>query len=188
MNTYCTTNYLARVLRTAVGIAVLMALCTPVFAQPAKLVAYWNFNDASNPTQSVATVGGFVGVFTNSTDIDPAHMTNNPVYSADAGGFSGMPGDRAIDFGTNQAYRLMRSTDIAAALNTVAANNKMTVTFRQKWNTATVGSSSFWITSPSSSGNWRGFQAHCPYGGNTVYFDTAGCCTAGTQSLAAVWG
>jgi len=176
-------NLLAYALRKTLPLVALVALSSTAFAQPATLVAYWNFNDAGNPTQSVSTVGGFVGVFTNSVDIDPNNMTNNPVYTPDAGGFSGQPGDRALDFGTNQAFRQMRSTDIEAALNAAVGGDKLAVTFRQKWNTATVGSSSFWITSPSSSGNMRGFQGHVPFGGTTIYFDTAGCCTAGSQRL-----
>src|SRR5262245_33824472 len=92
----------------------LTILCATPFAQAATLVAYWNFNDASNPTQSVATVGGFVGVFTNSPSGNP---TNNPVYTAGGGGASGQPGDRSLDFGTSQSFRLMRSTDIVTALN-----------------------------------------------------------------------
>ncbi|HEY5913247.1 MAG TPA: LamG-like jellyroll fold domain-containing protein [Verrucomicrobiae bacterium] len=183
MKTYNIQSFAAGTLRNTICLAVLAAFCAPVSAQPARLIAYWNFDDASNPTQAVATVGGFVGTFTNNVDTDPSNMTNNPVYTADGGGFSALPGDRALDFGVNQVYRLMRSTDIAAALNLAAASDRIAVTFHQKWNTGTAGSSSFWMTSPSSSGNWRGFQAHCPYGGNTIYFDTAGCCTAGTQRL-----
>lgn len=170
-------------LRRCLPFVALIALTIQGNAQPATLLAYWNFNNASNPTQSVATVGGFVGVFTNSVDTDPSNMTNNPVFTADGGGFSGQAGDRALDFGTNQAYRLMRCTDFAAAFNAAAANDKITVTFRQKWTTATVGSSSFYLSSPSSSGNFRGFQGHVPFGGTTVYFDTAGCCTVPSQRL-----
>jgi len=173
---------LARRLHASLLLAALLAFCLPASAQlAAKLLAYWNFNDASNPAQSVATVGGFVGVFTNNPAGDP---TNNPVYTADGGGFSALPGDRALDFGLNQSYRLMRCTDIAAALNAAAVNDKISVTFRQKWNTTAAISSSFYFTSPSSSGNWRGFQAHCPYNTTpTFYFDTAGCCTAGANRL-----
>ena len=129
---------LARAWRKCLPLVALTILCTPAFAQPATLLSYWNFNNASNPTQAVATVGGFVGVFTNGVDIDPSNMTNNPVYTADGGGFTGLAGDRALDFGTNQAYRFMRSTDIIAAINTAAAGDKITISFRQKWTTATI--------------------------------------------------
>lgn len=181
---------LARTLHQALPLAALTGLGLPALAQPATLVGYWNFNDASNSNQSVAMIGGYVGVFTNNVDLDPNNRTNNPVYTADGGGFSGLAGDRALNFGTNQAYRLMRSTDIAAALNAAAATDKLVVTYRQKWTTPTANSSSFWFTSPSSTIPGRGFHAHCPYGagGNTIYFDTAGCCTAGSQRLSGAVG
>ena len=160
-------------------LAVLAGITLPALAQPATLVGYWNFNDASNPAQSVATVGGFVGTFTNNVDLGP----NNPTYTADGGGFSGLAGDRALNFGTNQAYRMMRCTDITAALNAAAATDKVSLTFRQKYTGAVGSSSSFYLVSPSSSGTARGFQAHLPWTGTTVYFDTAGCCGTGTQRL-----
>lgn len=179
MKTTLSLPALARFARRGLFLAALPLLGASALAQSANLIAYWDFNDASNPAQSVASVGGFVGVFTNSLGT----AANNPAYTADAGGFTSLPGDRALNFGTDQSYRQMRCTDIAAALNAVATTDKLTVTFRQRY-TGTVGnSSSFYLTSPSSSGNWRGFQAHMPWSGTTAYFDTAGCCNTPSQRL-----
>jgi hypothetical protein len=161
----------ARAVRPGLLLAALVLPGARVTAQPANLIAYWNFNDAGNPTQSVAQVGGYVGVFTNSLGT----TANNPAYTVDGGGFTGLAGDRALNFGTDQSYRQMRSTDVAATLNAVAATDVLTVTFRQRY-TGTVGSSSsFYFVSPSSGCNWRGFQGHMPWSGTTVYFDTVGC-------------
>lgn len=172
-------THLARALRRGLCLAALPLLAASAFAQPAQLIAYWDFNDDSDPAQSIATVGGFAGVFTNSLGT----AANNPTYSVDGAGASGLPGDRALNLGTGQAYRQMRCTDIAAALNAVAATDRLTVTFRQRYLGAVGSSSSFYFSSPSSSGNWRGFQAHVPWSGNTAYFDTAGCCAAPSQRL-----
>jgi hypothetical protein len=170
---------LAQTLRQGLLLTALAGLSVPALAQPATLVGYWDFNDASNPAQSVALVGGFVGAFTNSLGT----AGNNPAYTADGGGASGLPGDRALNFGNDQSYRMMRCTDIAAALNAAAATDKLTVTFKQKY-TGTVGSSSsFYFTAPSRDCNWRGFQAHAPWSGTTVYFDTAGCTAATAMRL-----
>ena len=51
----------------------------------------------------------------------------------------------------------------------------MSVAFWQK-NRAVGNSSSFWLRSAGSNNGNRGFQAHNPWGGNTIYFDTSGCC------------
>lgn len=45
-----------------------------------------------------------------------------------------------------------------------------------------ANNSAFWAVSPSSSGAQRDWQAHLPWG-NTIYFDTAGCCDGTTQRL-----
>ena len=136
------------------------------------LTAYWNFNDASSPEQSTATVGGFTGMFENGV-----------IYTPDAGGQSGEPGDLAVDFGTDAAQRVIRVSDIADALNMVAAGDVVTVTWWQRWSTAPVNSSSFWWVSDLASGVQRGMQGHVPYGNGQVYFDSAGCCTGGAQRL-----
>ena len=43
-----------------------------------------------------------------------------------------------------------------------------------------ANSSAFWVDSPSQD---RVFQAHVPWGNNTIYFDTAGCCTAADHRI-----
>jgi hypothetical protein len=49
---------------------------------------------------------------------------------------------------------------------------------------ANGNNSLFWVNSPSSSGSSRGFQCHVPWG-DTIYFDTAGCCDTSTQRVSA---
>jgi hypothetical protein len=156
-------------------VAIALSAGTIVLAQTARaqIIAYWDFNDASNPTQVVDKVNGHVGL-----------LTNNPTFTASGGGFSGQPGDRALNFGNNGANRAIRCTDVADALNAAAALDQVTVTFWQRWNTTPVNSSTFWFYSTSSSSNQRGMQGHCPYGsGGIIYFDTAGCCAVPSQRL-----
>ena len=47
-----------------------------------------------------------------------------------------------------------------------------------------TSSSSFWAFSPT---NNRVAQAHAPWGGGDIYWDTAGCCDGGTQRINKAW-
>ncbi len=147
---------------------------TSLFAQTTvNLIAYWDFNNTNVVDQTVAKVGGFVGV-----------LTNGAAYSADQGGHTGKTNDFAVDFGTNAATRSVRITDasLLTQLNTAAAADHLTVSFWLRWNQAPVNNSAVWFISPSSSSGTRGLQTHMPYGNGTIYFDTGGT-TANTQRL-----
>lgn len=138
----------------------------PVFSPDGKyLMAYWDFNDASNAAQAVDSVNNHVGVVTGTT------------YSAEGGGFTGTGTDRSMSFAGG--------TNVVAAdgtfANLAAGGDKMTVTFWQKFNSATLAeSSSFWINSVKGAG--RGMQSHSPWSDGNIYFDHSGCC-AGNNRL-----
>jgi hypothetical protein len=101
----------------------------------------------------------------------------------DAGGFSGLAGDRAIDLGMGgeAAYVLISDAEF---LNVAAANDDQLTLSIWVMNYEIVDSSLFWGVSHSSSSNSRGLSAHVPWSDNSVYFDTAGCCANGSQRLA----
>lgn len=119
----------------------------------------WTFTVAPYTFDSVSRMVGSIG--------------GAAKFTADRGGRSGAAGDFAVDFGTRQAGQYVYIPN-AAFLNQAAANDDMAVVGWQKLHS--VASSAFyWATSPSSSGNQRGFGAF-PWGDQNIYFDTAGCC------------
>jgi len=140
-------------------------------ANHAKLTAYWNFNNA-DPAVAADVLHGIKGT-----------LTSGAVFSADLGGRTGAAGDLAMDFGPSNAGQRINVPN-AGWLNKAAAADVMTVSYWQKLS-AVAASSAFWMVSPSSSGTQRGFQAHSPWSDRNVYYDTAGCCAAGTQRLSA---
>lgn len=133
------------------------------------LLAYWDFNDPSNPDIALDIAGGNLG------------QVNGALYTDDAGGFSGDAGDYGMDFGTSSAAEHIFVAD-ASFLNAASGPNTMSVAFWQK-NAGTPASSSYWMVAPSSSGTARGNQAHVPWSDQNIYFDTAGCCDGGSQRI-----
>ncbi|MEC7862640.1 MAG: LamG-like jellyroll fold domain-containing protein, partial [Verrucomicrobiota bacterium] len=135
-----------------------------------KLLAYWDFNDPSDP-KSAADVSG---------NAPAADFTGPAKYSDDSGGFSGAAGDYSLDLGgvNDQSAAV---TPEGTHLDESSETNEMSVAFWQ--NTTQVGNTSaFWINAPAATGSQRGFQAHTPWGNGTIYFDQSGCCGA-TQRL-----
>jgi len=144
--------------------ATLTVLDTPV------LVAYWPFNDASDPAKTKDKIYLFEGV-----------LEGGAAFTSDAEGRTGLAGDRAMDFGPDSGGQLVRINQVPF-LNAAAAKDQITIAFWQKLVDVAATSSFFWV-SPSSSGTSRGIQAHLPWTDNNIYFDTAGCCGAGTQRI-----
>src|SRR5688500_870161 len=73
--------------KAGVWLCVMTAFSANVWSQNAKLLALWDFNDASDPTMAEDKLRGIAG-----TNVGGA------LYTADAGGRSGAAGDRAMDF------------------------------------------------------------------------------------------
>mgnify|MGYP003297081960 FL=1 len=135
-----------------------------------KLLAYWDFNDPSDPT-TAADVSG---------NAPSAELLGSASYSEDGDGYSGAVGDYALDLGTvnDQSSAVTPEGDhFSEPFDT----NELSVAFWQ--NTTAVGNTSaFWMVAPNATGSQRGFQAHTPWGNGTIYFDQSGCC-GGTQRL-----
>jgi len=151
-----------KLILTLLGTGLTVAAASSALAQTPTLMAYWDFNDDSDPTVTLDKIYGFEGV-----------LEENAVYVAD--GHTG----KAIDFGAQAGQNDVLVSD-ASALNVAAANDQITIAFWQNLHTI-ASSSAFWGLSPSSSAGMRGIQAHTPWGNNNIYFDTAGCCDGGTQ-------
>jgi hypothetical protein len=129
------------------------------------LLAWWPFDDNTNPAIAEDNVVGFVG-------------THNGTYSAAAGGHTGQAGDRALELVPDQVL-----TAAAGFVNLASPGDSITVSFWQRLNEVR-NSSAFWISSPSSTGGARGLQMHAPWSDGNMYVDHSGCCD-GPQRVAA---
>jgi hypothetical protein len=109
----------------------------------------------------------------------PGLLQTAAQFTPDAGGHTGQPGDLAIDLtAAGGAIHI----DDATFLYPAETNNTMSFAFWcKKYDIAS--SSAFWVNSPSSSGSTRGFQAHLPWGDDTIYYDTSGCCDGNLQRI-----
>ena len=127
------------------------------------LLALWDYNDPAAPARADDVIVGYAGA-------------NSGVYTADAEGRSGQPGDRAMRYTPNQ-----RTIVDGSFLRNVAAANAITISWWQKIVTQRA-SSAFWLDAPSSLGA-RGIQAHVPWSDGNVYFDHSGCCNPGETRI-----
>jgi len=161
------------------------AYAPPILASGSTNQVMVFFNDNATPPNLVSNSWVFVAEKYNGVTHDVVNSYAGLIwppshFSPNGGGRTGLPGDYAMDMSTlGGAVHV----DDATFLRPAESSNTMTISFwAKKYDTANC--SAFWINSPSSSGGGRGAQAHLPYG-NTIYFDTAGCCTGGTQRMSA---
>ena len=133
------------------------------------LIASWDFNDDSDPAGSVDSVQGITGAFVGGAK-----------YGEGREGAGS-----ALDInGSATAAMLVEDGEF---LNTASSLNKVTFAFWQKVVTRT-SSSSFWAFSPTAAAGGRGAQAHSPWGGGDIFWDTAGCCGGGDTRINKGWG
>jgi hypothetical protein len=142
----------------------------PITPGGTNLLAFWDFNNASAPTQAVDRIHSFVGV-----------LEGEAAFTGAGAGRTGSAGDRAMDFGTN-GMSLVRNS-AGQWLSATGPNDAITVSFWQKWTTPTTASFALYGISPSSSGTTRGISAHLPWSDGVVYYDTSGCCAAGLNRM-----
>lgn len=144
-------------------------------SQAADLLAYYDFDDTTDPAVVPASGGIAPG----------AAITAPAAFSADAGGHSGAAGDYALDLGTIAASGAFARVPEGPHLDLATKSNAMAVSFWQ-FNAGDgfggfVATSAFWVDSPEASTATRGFQVHAPWSDGTFYFDQAGCCGAGQR-------
>jgi len=117
------------------------------------------------PTGAVAKVGGYSGTLRGAAK-----------YSPNRGGRTGLPGDYAMDFvaaATGNCV-LANQAAFAADLKAAAAADEMTISLWEKRRVLPGGAPSiFWIFAPGEA-QGRGWQLHCPYADERVFFDTGG--------------
>lgn len=124
-------------------------------------------------------VAPYTGPILDQVSDRPVYLMGNASQTGDAGGHTGGAGDRAFDAGVSNGSGWV--PDISS-INANTADDTLSVAFWEKLRT-TPNMSAFWLHSTSSNNGERGFQAHVPWGGNTIYFDTSGCCTADVQRI-----
>jgi len=144
-------------------------------ARAADLLAYYDFDDATDP--AVAPPSGGIA--------PAAAITAPAVYTLDAGGRSGSAGDLGLDLGTVANSGGFARTPAGNHFTLATATNSMAVSFWQ-FNVGDglggfFASSSFWIDSPTAAFDGRGFQVHVPWSDGTFYFDQSGCCGVGQR-------
>jgi hypothetical protein len=127
----------------------------------AELLGYWNFNDASNPTTAIDFSG-----HGNHGEIIAANR------AASGGGFSGQPGDRALDLGTSALEAYVNIPNAASgAFDSIVQSDSATISL---WlygsDEQPVDQWTFWF------GPGRQLGSHVPWGDSVIYFDVAGCC------------
>lgn len=130
------------------------------------LLAYWNFNDNSNPNTTFDEVKSFPGTLKPGTTI-----------SADATGRSLSAGDRALDMGAVGNAGTGVIVEKGGFLDLAGAQDQIGISF---WvNLPNVAQSmAIYANSPD---NERALSAHAPWENGEIYWDTAGCCDGGAQ-------
>ena len=143
-------------------------LADPVEEGQLNLLAHWGFDEELEASESIDTVNGLVAVFESDAKITTDSIRGNALDTTAAG-----------------ARALVAE---GAFLNLASSINQVTYTFWLKWNGGLVASSAFWAYSPGSPSGRRGAQAHVPWGGGDIYWDTAGCCGGGDTRINKGWG
>ena len=140
------------------------------------LIAVWHFDDEGPGSTSLDSSDGLPMVLEGDASLGPP-----------GSGFSGQTGDRALDLGTTGSTH-QRNRGIVdsgtpggpgflKSVNAAVARDEWSVALWQRWHPGGVrNSSTLWFRSPSAGHGDRGWQAHLPWGNETLYFDTSGCC------------
>ncbi len=132
------------------------------------LLAYWDFNNATDATKTLDIVKGFPGTLKGTT-----------VYTANGTGRTGLAGDRAIDMGATGNSGTGVLVSGGGFMNIAAAQNQVAISWWQKLS-GTPDSSSIYAQSSSME---RAINIHSPWSNGEIYWDTAGCCDGGTQRI-----
>ncbi|MDB4500741.1 hypothetical protein N9224_01015 [Akkermansiaceae bacterium] len=126
------------------------------------LLAYWDFNDASNTAETVDLVNGYVGTLNAGT-----------TYTADALGHTETAGDLAIDLGDTLNAGTGVNVELGEFFNLAAINDQFSISFWQKHDagqptaaTSSVGASRYGVD--------RAIMAHLPFSDGNIYFDHGG--------------
>lgn len=131
----------------------------------------WRFNDATIPTTAADATGrGLAGTVVNAT------------YTADAGGRTGLPGDRAMSFAGNGVVHIPGAA--SGSFDAITQQNEVALSAWIFGGAAQPAASFFFYAGSESSGSGtRVLGAHLPWSDSVIYWDTAGCCDSSRQRV-----
>lgn len=134
-------------------------------------LGWWNFNSAAAPSQAADASGhGLTGGVLNAT------------YTADAGGHTGLPGDRAMNFTGNGVVNITGAN--STAFDAITAANGVAVSAWIFGAAAQPAQSFLFFAGSNADGSGiRVLDAHVPWADSVIYWDTAGCCDSGRQRI-----
>ncbi|MDB4618167.1 hypothetical protein OAG53_00680 [Akkermansiaceae bacterium] len=126
------------------------------------LLAYWDFNNGTNATQTVDLINGYVGSLNEGT-----------TFTASGEGHTGIAGDLAIDLGDTAGAGTGVNVELGEFFNLASINDQFSISFWQKLDTdqptgatSSVGASRYGVN--------RAIMAHLPFTDGNIYFDHGG--------------
>lgn len=146
------------------------AASIPTLPDGRALLAYWPLNDATQPEIAKEVVRGLDGT-----------LLGAAAYTDDAGGYTGEPGDRAVDLGPTQAGSTIKAIS-GEFLSLTATTDQVTLSFWQKLYSV-ADSRPFAAFFLPDGGDRRGLSAHTTWSNNNFYWDTSGCCDESAQRV-----
>jgi hypothetical protein len=132
----------------------------------AQLVTGWDFNSQPNGDELRSADGKYTGIIVGDAQVVSDGRPN--------GGGNGFDVSEA-----NAGYLLLEAEGEDNPMNLAAEEDQVSIVVWQK-NFSNIDSSSFWAVSETQG---RHFQFHIPWSNGNIYFDTMGCCAAGTQRV-----
>ena len=132
------------------------------------ILAYWDFNDNSDPAATYDLVKGFKG-----------DLKAGTLFSDDATGRTLSAGDRALDMGPTGGAGTGVIVEQGSFLSLAGSQDQIGI--------------SFWINMPDFQNSMavyanspaveRAFSAHAPWSNGQAYWDTNGCCDGARQRM-----
>lgn len=130
------------------------------------LLAWWDFNKATTPSQTAESSGkGHTGV-----------LQGPAAFTADRGGHTGTAGDRAMNFGASgNSARVIVPDATNGWFDVSRTQDAITFSLWTYGDSSQPGQGSvFWGASGPNGSGTRSAQAHLPWSDRILYWDTAG--------------
>ena len=142
------------------------------------LAAYWDFNNASNPTQT-ADLSGHARHGT---------IEGGAAFTADGGGRTGAAGDRGMNFPNSGTARVRVAAAATGAFDALTSANACTISVWVFGDASQPAADSIFYAGSNSDGSGeRSLNAHVPWSDAFIYWDTgnAGDCCGGNSRISA---
>ncbi|MDA8980910.1 CotH kinase family protein [bacterium] len=139
-------------------------------------LAFWDFNDATSPTSTPDASGnGHSGTITTAT------------FTADQGGRSGQPGDRAMDFGTiNNGATIQINAAANGFLDEASDNDAITISLWTFGGAQLPAKTVAFSASALENGSTIIAKSHLPWSNGGIFWDTVGCCNSSETRISKI--